>query len=226
MLIDPYTWHTAAISDLIRESPHAVSVVFDLPNYTFLSGQHAVVRASLPDGSMIRQYSFASAPNSHLLELTIVKQLDGAVSTWFVDKAQAGDTIELSQPFNGPLRHDFSRDTTRLLMIGGGSGIVPLMSHLRSRRAAKTSAQTTVLYSTRRNDACYSEELLSRAVHETIVTRLTDNNPRLAADDIAPHLTTCDHILICGSRPFVTAMRSIVTKHSPHLPISAEAFSL
>lgn len=226
MLIDPYTWHTATIVEIIRESDNAVSIRVDTKDdYTILAGQHAVVRTQLThDIRLMRQYSFSSAPRSHEIWFTIVKTDGGSISSWYVDHAQVGDTIDISQPFTGPLQTDIAITNTRIHLIGGGSGIAPLMSIVRERRQRGISA-TTVIYSTRSNERCFVDELIPHD-DEAIHIRDTHTTHRITATEIETWCLDGNHIFICGSRQFVDDMRKTIADLLPSAMIYSEAFSL
>ena len=226
MILDPYTWHRLAITTVVRESPQAVSIAVQRPpGYDFAPGQHAVVRVTLPSGGrLMRQYSFASAPSDNTLWFTVIKTADGAVSTWFVDAATPGDRIEISQPFTGPLAQDLSI-VTRCTLIAGGSGIAPIMSHLRTLRTLPKPPQVSLLYTTRRDTQCYKDELLAHA-HETIDGRLTDISPRFDPDEIRQATSGANVVLVCGSRQFVAQLRRILDPVVASDRIYSEAFSL
>ena len=224
MLIEAYKFQTVRIVRIVREAEKAVSIQLERPvGYNFAPGQHAVVRVQLPDGiKLVRQYSFSSAPDSATICLTIVQEGDGIVSTWFNQTAMVGDTVELSQPFTGPLVQKLPR--TKVCMIAGGSGIAPLMSHLQLRRSAKFF-NTVLLYSTRTDELCFVSKL-TPLPGESIEIRLTDRAPRFTPEEILHSIQGTDQILICGSRPFVLAMRAICEAQSPADKIHIEAFSL
>ncbi len=225
MILDPYTWYTATIVQIIRESRHAVSVLLhlDMP-YTFSPGQHAVIRVSPhPGSSVVRQYSFSSTQENGLW-LTIVKTPDGVVSSWFVDQAVVGDSIKISQPFTGPLIDATSLDDTPICLIAGGSGIAPIMSILRSRRS-KNVFETTLVYSTRTDERCFADEL-SPQKNEIIHLRDTSQTSRITKNEIEEWCTNSQHIYICGSRQFVDTIRDYIKKTHPSAAVHCEAFSI
>jgi ferredoxin-NADP reductase len=227
MLIDPYSWNTVRITNIVRESPDAVTLVTELPtDYTFRPGQHAIVRVTLKDGTQrLRQYSFAHAPHENELCFTITRSPGGEVSSWSIDHATTKSTIDVSQPFTGPLDHDLS--TYRSIgMIAGGSGIVTIMSHLRTLRYAQSSTHISLMYSTVSDQKCYISELVDSNTNEHILVRLTDTQLRFSRSEIVEHMKDCDVILLCGSRKFVTALQSICHETFPDTPTLAEAFSL
>lgn len=224
MLIDAYRFQPCRIESVVRESEKAVSVWVARPeDYVFQPGQHAVVRVLIPDGSkLVRQYSFSSGPNEASLRLTVVQEGDGIVSSWFNQVAADGDVIELSQPFAGPLMQEITR--AKICMIAGGSGIAPLMSHLELRRA-EDAFNTTLLYSTRTDELCFSNTL-APLPGESVEIRLTDKVPRFTPEEILTAAENAEAVLICGSRPFVLTMRSICEQCFPADKVHTEAFSL
>lgn len=223
MLIDPYRFQPANIERIVRESKRAVSVCLELPDgYTFTPGQHAVVRVTMPGGSkLVRQYSFSAPIDSGKLWLTVVQEPDGQVSTWFTETARIGDIVEVSHPFTGPLVQEYPYG--QICMIAGGSGIAPLMAHIRVLRQTKTPF--TLLYSTRSDEQCFADEL-TPLPGEKIIIRLTDTEPRFTEHEIAQELTKDSTVFICGSRPFALAMRGYSETIVPSDHIHSEAFSL
>lgn len=223
MLIDPYHWQTVTIVDSTRESPDCISIGVSKPRgYRYQSGCHAIVRVTHEGASYIRQYSFASINEDETIRFIITRQPDGIVSSWFIDTAMIGDQIEISQSFHGPLELAYE-GVSRLGMIAGGSGVVPMMSHIRRLTHDKNPLPFTLLYSTKSTAYCNQNEVPAT---KTIITRLTDSEPRFRDKEIISHLRDCSHVLICGSRPFVTHMRTVVAANLPNAQIHAESFSL
>ena len=102
-----------------------------------VAGQHVDVRLTAPDGYQAqRSYSIASAPGAPTIELAIERLDDGEVSPYFHEVARPGDSVEIRGPIGGHFvwRSD---DGGPLLLVGGGSGVVPLMAMLRHRAAAR-----------------------------------------------------------------------------------------
>jgi ferredoxin-NADP reductase len=137
--------------------------VDDWPGH--LAGQHADVRLTASDGYRAeRSYSIASPPEAPALELTVERLEDGEVSSFLTGELQPGDTIELRGPIGGHFVWS-ARDRRRpLLLVGGGSGIVPLMCMLRHRRLSRSPVPAALLYSVRtREDVIYRDELAELA---------------------------------------------------------------
>lgn len=223
MLIDPYQFQPTTIEKIIHEAENAVSVKVATPaGYEFELGQHAVLRVTMPDGSrLVRQYSFSAPPASNEVWFTVVKELNGQVSSWFTETAKVGDKIEISHPFTGPLVHKNTRGN--ICMIAGGSGIAPLIGFVRQYRSE--GIPFTILYSTRSSERCYKDELVPLP-SETIVVRLTDEENRFTPEEIAHAVATASTVLLCGSRPFVLTMRECCESLVPSSQLLSEAFSL
>lgn len=226
MIIDPYSWQTVRILEVHRESRHAVSLRITRPNnYHFMIGQHAAIRVNLPGGtSVLRQYSFASATSADDIWLTIVKTPGGLVSSWLVDEACIGDNLAISQPFTGPLCQPDILLSAPLCLIAGGSGIAPLMSILRERRL-HGRFDTTLIYSTRTDERCFESELQPQH-EESIIIRDTTTTARLSNEDILTIHAQTSYTFICGSKQFVTTMRTYCDNSAPTSYIFSEAFSL
>ena len=132
------------------ETPRARTLVLDVPGWPgHRPGQHLDVRLTAEDGYQAqRSYSIASALENGRVELTVERIEDGEVSPYLVDELVAGDRFEL----RGPVGGYFVWDTTLggpLLLVAGGSGIVPLMAMLRHHAAAASDVPTRLLYSSR-----------------------------------------------------------------------------
>jgi ferredoxin-NADP reductase len=153
-------WRSARIAEIVRETDKAATLVLDVNGWTgHRAGQHVDVRLTADDGYRAqRSYSIASAPEDGL-QITVERLDDGEVSPWFVDVAHAGDAFEVRGPFGGWFVWEASQGGP-LLLIAGGSGLVPLMSMLRHRRNAHSQAPARVLVSARDpDDVLYRTEL-------------------------------------------------------------------
>jgi ferredoxin-NADP reductase len=161
----PLVWRTVEVVETRRETGRARTLrlrVSDWPGHD--PGQHVDVRLTSDDGYQAqRSYSIASAPEEPLA-LTIERMVDGEVSPYLVDELRAGDTFEIRGPIGGYFRWR-TQDGGPLLLVGGGSGVVPLMSMLRHRAARQSSVPARLVYSARTlDDALYLPELDSLRV--------------------------------------------------------------
>ena len=137
------------------------SLVLEAPDWPgHLAGQHVDVRLTADDGYQAeRSYSIASAPESSRLAITVERLEDGEVSPYLVGEVRVGDKVELRGPIGGYFVWR-AVDARPLLLIAGGSGIVPLMAMLRHRSAAGARVPTRLLYSSRSfDDIIYRDEL-------------------------------------------------------------------
>ncbi len=132
----PAVWHTATVVAVHDETPRDedVPAAPRRADADTSAGQHYVVRLTAPDGyTASRSYSVASPPDGgDEIELTVERLDDGEVSTFLHDVVEVGDELEVRGPIGGYFVWDA---TTPALLLGGGSGIVPLMAMLRLARA-------------------------------------------------------------------------------------------
>ena len=156
----PGRWQIATVTGVKQETPRVKSFRLELPMWMpHLPGQHYDVRLTAPDGYRAqRSYSIASSPlDEGEIELTIDRLDDGEVSPYFHDVVVEGDQVEVRGPFAS---YFVWRGERPVLLAGGGSGVVPLMSMLRHRRRTMPDLEMRLLYSVRSADeVIYSDEL-------------------------------------------------------------------
>jgi ferredoxin-NADP reductase len=224
----PITWRVTTVHDLIRENAHACTLVLDVPGWPgHTAGQHVDVRLTAEDGYQAeRSYSIASAPESTRLELTIERIDDGEVSPYLADELRAGDELELRGPIGGPFTWRVSLGGP-LLLLAGGSGLVPLMAMLRHRAAQHSDVDARLLMSARRvEDLLYPAELerLGADVHYTLTRGAPDGwtgfTGRIDAEmlrALGPPPSERPLVYLCGPTPFVehTADLLVAQGHSP-----------
>jgi ferredoxin-NADP reductase len=205
-------WRPAEVREVIRETPSAATLVLDVDGWPgHRAGQHLDVRLTAEDGYRAqRSYSIASAPEDGAPAITVERLDDGEVSPYLVDDAQAGDMLEVRGPVGGWFVWEVAQGGP-LWLIGGGSGVVPLMSMLRHRERAGSDAEARLLLSARRpQDVIYAAELASYGATVTYTreapadwsgyARRVDR-AMLAAVAFAPEQRP--RIYICGSTGFV-----------------------
>jgi ferredoxin-NADP reductase len=216
-------WQQAILTSIRKQTSRTKSFFFKLPEpLVFQAGQHMDVRLTATDGYQAqRSYSIASAPESSTdLELVIERLDDGEVSPFFHDIAQVGDLIELRGPIGGHFIWSVT-DPKPVLLIGGGSGIVPLVSMVRHRAANASTLPMLLLVSARTSaDVIFREELLELARQNTgfqcVLTttrspavRDVDYDRRVDAAMMAELLRRMPAmpatIYVCGSDSFVEA---------------------
>jgi ferredoxin-NADP reductase len=145
----PLEWQIARVSALLAETPTVKTLTLTLPRWTpHRPGQHYDVRLVAPDGYQAqRSYSIASAPErAGVVELTVERLEDGEVSTYLTDVLVVGDEVEVRGPIGGYFVWDVTMGGP-LLLVAGGSGVVPLMAMLRHRKAAGARTPARLLYS-------------------------------------------------------------------------------
>jgi ferredoxin-NADP reductase len=203
-------WQQASVTDIRVETRRVKTFSLRLPSPTaHLAGQHFVVRLSAPDGyTAQRSYSVASPPgDGWSIDLTVERLPDGEVSAFLHDELQVGDTLELRGPIGGWFVWDGS---TPALLIGGGSGVVPLMAMLRLARQQPQQSLAHLLVSAREpTDLIYAGELMGDDA-TVLFTRaaLPDSvrvPGRITADDLRPHVRSDATVYVCGSAGFAAS---------------------
>lgn len=218
-------WLVATVARVVEETPSTRTLALDVPGWPGHSaGQHVDVRLTADDGYQAqRSYSIASAPDDKQLSLTVERLEDGEVSSYLCGELRPGDQFEVRGPIGGYFVWRAS-DGGPLLLVAGGSGIVPLMSMLRHRSfALKDAAQrralpARLLYSSRRwDDVIYRAELDALAAGDDslqVTHTITRDAPaswtghrrridRAMLSEVAWPPTERPHIFICGPTPFV-----------------------
>ena len=158
----PTAWQPATVLSISEETRRVKTIRFTVSDWPgHLAGQHADVRLTAEDGYRAeRSYSIASPPEVSGLALTVEHLEDGEVSPFLTSQLQPNDTIQLRGPIGGAFVWSAFEWRKPLLLVGGGSGIVPLMCMLRHRRLSGSAVPAALLYSCRtREDVIYREEL-------------------------------------------------------------------
>jgi ferredoxin-NADP reductase len=235
----PLRWHTARVRELREENARTRTIVLDDPAWPgHAAGQHVDVRLTAEDGYQAqRSYSIASAPEEPLA-LTVERIDDGEVSPYLTEELRIGDDLELRGPVGGHFtwRTD---DGGPLLLIAGGSGLVPLMAMLRHRNARRDRTPTWLLVSSRSlDDLLYAEELMLDSAEAGVAVRitLTRRQPpdwmgyarRVDVDmlrELGPPPAERPRTFVCGPTPFVEhAADALVMLGHPPEQIHAERF--
>jgi ferredoxin-NADP reductase len=154
------------------------TIVFEIPGWPgHRAGQHVDVRLTAEDGYRAeRAYSIASAPGEPVA-ITVERLDDGEVSPYLTDEVRAGDELELRGPIGGYFVWG-AEDGGPLLLVAGGSGVVPLRAILRERRRAGSDVEARLLYSSRSlEDVIYRDELDEPADGVQVVHTLTRTQP-------------------------------------------------
>jgi ferredoxin-NADP reductase len=174
-------WQLASVVGKQFETPRGMTVRLESDAWPgHLPGQHVDVRLTAEDGYQAqRSYSIASAPAAGRLDLTVEEIADGEVSPYLSEELRPGDRLELRGPIGGYFTWT-EADGGPLLLVGGGSGVAPLMSMLRYREAIDSDIPATLLYSSRSwDEIIYREELdrLSADPALRVIHTLTRSHP-------------------------------------------------
>ena len=234
-------WRVAEVAKIVDETPRVKSLVLDVPGWPgHRPGQHVDVRLTAEDGYQAqRSYSVASEPESTRLMLTVELIEEGEVSPYLTSDVRAGDKFELRGPIGGYFVWTVGIGGP-LFLVAGGSGIVPLISMLRYRAAAKSTIPVLLLYSSRTfEDIIYREELDQMAARNdglTVVYTLTRRQPpgwtggarridRSMLESVGVPANARPKIFICGPTSLVdsTAQSLLELGHERHL-IKTERF--
>jgi len=235
-------WEVATVAALRDETPHVKTLSLDVAGWSgHRPGQHVDIRLTAEDGYQAqRSYSIASAPSvESRIELTIERVAGGEVSPFLHDEVAVGDRFEVRGPIGGYFVWD-GGSTDPLLLVAGGSGVVPLMAIVRHRAAVGSSAPCTLLFSSRTPaDIIYGAELETLAARNDglrVVHTLTREQPegwtgysrRIDAQMLQDVLGTASgsaNVFVCGPTPLVeVAATSLVSLGLPSSRVRTERF--
>jgi ferredoxin-NADP reductase len=231
-------WLVATLEGTKDETATAKTLVLDVPGWPgHLAGQHVDVKLTAEDGySAQRSYSIASSPDGAHLELTVQRIADGEVSPYLTEVMEAGDPLEL----RGPIGYWFvwdPRSAAKVLLVAGGSGVVPLMAMIRAHAAEGSKVPLRLIYSVRTPaDIIYADELSERSMASELevtylYTRATPTPPppppplgayagRISTDIIAKAAWPASDspaVFICGPTGFVESASDLLVAagHDP-----------
>jgi ferredoxin-NADP reductase len=238
-LLERLTWRVAELVDVVTETPRVKTLVFDVPGWPgHRAGQHVDVRLTAEDGYRAeRSYSIASVRDGARIELTVERLDDGEVSPYLTNELRPGDRIELRGPVGGYFVWEPAQGGP-LLLVAGGSGVVPLMAMIRTRAAVGSDADTRLLSSSRSwDDVIYRDELERLNGNGlAVVHTLTRSQPpgwtgyarRVDAEllaELGPSPAELPRTYVCGPTPFVETVAEalVALGHEPHA-IKTERF--
>lgn len=219
----PLTWQVATVAELRVETPRVKTVSLRVPGWqSHRPGQHVDIRLTAEDGYQAqRSYSIASAPGERqLIDLTVERVPDGEVSPFLHDELMIDDRFEVRGPIGGYFVWD-SAAADPLLLVAGGSGVVPLMAIVRHRAQTRSGVPCTLLYSSRTaEDIIYADELErmgARGDGLRVIHTLTRAQPpgwsgysrRIDADILGEVLATTGRMaqaFVCGPTPLVESV--------------------
>ncbi len=226
----PTAWQAATVVAITDETSRAKTFRLRLERpVAHLAGQHYVVRLTAPDGyTASRSYSVASAPDaSGEVDLTVERLAGGEVSGFLHDVAEVGDELEVRGPLGGWFVWDGS---TPAVLVGGGSGVVPLMAMLRLARASGRPDLVRLVVSVRSpDDLLYAAELAGPEVTVVYTRRSPAGAPRppgrLAAADLPARPAPGATAYVCGSAGFADAATDLLIASGwPATSIRVERF--
>ncbi len=225
-------WRPAVLVDRRTETPSARTLVLEVDEWAgHLAGQHVDVRLTAEDGyQSARSYSLAAPADGTRLEITVQRTAGGEVSPFLADELAVGDSVEVRGPLGGWFVWRPS-DPAPVLLVAGGSGVVPLMAMVRARAGA-SRAPFRLVYSLRTpDDRIYAAELRRRAAEDgglDVAYVYTREAPagsprppgRIRADDLLAHGWPPDFeptCYVCGPTPLVEAVAGLLVAagHDP-----------
>ena len=230
-LLGRLNWLQAEVVELVPETARTKTIAFDVEGWSgHRAGQHVDVRLTAEDGYQAeRSYSIGSAPDGTRIELTVERLDDGEVSPYLTEELRPGDRIELRGPVGGYFVWE-PKVGGPVLLVGGGSGVVPLMAMLRERVASGSDAEMKLLLSSRSwDDVIYRDEL-ERIGDDgvTVVHTLTRAQPpgwtgyarrvdQAMLEEVAPPPAERPLVYVCGPTPFVEAVANGLVQlgHAP-----------
>jgi ferredoxin-NADP reductase len=211
----PIRWRTVGVREVVDETAQAKTLVLDVPDWAgHVAGQHVDVRLTAEDGYQAqRSYSIASAPEDRRLALTIERIDDGEVSPYLAGEVRAGDEFEIRGPVGGHFTWRV-QDGGPLLLVAGGSGLVPLMAMLRHRAAQGNDVDARLLLSARSLEDVFYRDELSALDGVRVSYTLTRERPadwsgydrRVDAEmlaEVGPAASEDPRIFVCGPTAFV-----------------------
>jgi ferredoxin-NADP reductase len=231
------SWQIATVEDVVDETASVRTLVLDVPEWAgHRAGQHLDVRLTAEDGYRAeREYSIASAPGEPVA-ITVERLDDGEVSPYLAEELRPGDELELRGPIGGYFVWG-PEDGGPLLLVAGGSGIVPLRAMLRHRLRSRSEVPVRLLYSSRSlEDVIYRHELDQPAAGVEILYTLTRGQPpgwdgyarRVDAALVAEVAWPVDEdprVFVCGPTSFVETVASgLVAFGYPPQRVKTERF--
>jgi len=211
----PSSWQTATVVSVRTETPRAKTFRLALAHPSpHLAGQHYVLRLTAPDGyTASRSYSVASAPgDTGEIEVTVERLTGGEVSEFLHEIVVPGDQLDVRGPIGGWF---VWRGDSPALLIGGGSGVVPLMAMLRHARRTGTTDLVRLLVSVRTPQDLYYADELPGPESTVVYTRQSPAGwprppSRLTAADLAPLVFPDATVYVCGSSGFADAATGLL----------------
>jgi ferredoxin-NADP reductase len=214
-------WQNAVVRSVRAETPSARTLRLAVPAARrHVAGQHYVVRLTAPDGyTASRSYSVASAPADGFddppggeIELTVERLRDGEVSEYLCDVVEPGDELEVRGPIGGFFAWPGEAPA---LLVGGGSGVVPLMAMLRQARRTGREDLLRLVVSARSPAELYYADEIAGPQTTVLYTRQAPPGAgraagRLALADLAGLVRGGEDVFVCGSPGFADAATTVL----------------
>jgi ferredoxin-NADP reductase len=233
------TWQTATVDSVVDETSTVRTISFSVPDWAgHRAGQHLDVRLTADDGYRAeRSYSIAAAPGEPVA-ITVERLDNGEVSPYLTQDLQPGDQIELRGPIGGYFVWDGgTSDSAPLLLLAGGSGVVPLRAMLRQRARTGSPAPMRLLYSARSlAEVIYRSELSEEPDGVQVIYTLTRQQPpgwtgyarradQAMIAEVAWPVAQAPVAYVCGPTNFVEAVAAdLVALGYPAERVKTERF--
>ena len=224
-LTDHRSWRPATLVDRRVETSTAHTLVFDIDGWLdHVPGQHLDLRLTAPDGyQATRSYSLAAPAHGHRVEITVQRTVGGEVSPFLTDALRIGGVVEVRGPLGGWFVWE-PEQVEPVLLVGGGSGVVPLMSMIRTRPRNSTAAFALLCSVKTPEDRLYASELEQFAIQgggvavQWLYTRRPPSDDprlpgRLTAQDLSDHGWSPDAnpiCYVCGPTGFVESAAELL----------------
>jgi ferredoxin-NADP reductase len=225
------TWRLAEVADVVEQTMRTRTLLLDVDGWSgHRAGQHVDIRLTAEDGYQAeRSYSIASGPDDPRLELTVERIDDGEVSPYLVDEVRGGDTFEIRGPIGGYFAWS-PDDGGPLLLVAGGSGVVPLRSMLRAR---PRDVPARLIYSARTHDDVIYRDELAALGDDVVLTLTREQRDGVRAGRVDEDLLreagfppeADPRVFVCGPTSFVESVASaLVALGHPPQRIRTERF--
>lgn len=227
------SWQLGEVSAVTAETPEVASIALDVPGWPgHAAGQHVDVRLTAEDGyAAQRAYSIASPPEEPGVVITVARVRDGEVSSFLLEEVRAGDRLELRGPIGGYFTWDAGQGGP-LLLVAGGSGVVPLMAMVRHRFASGSQVPVRLLVSSRTVDDIIYRDELARLARDDAGFQVTHTLTRTQPAGWSGYRRRIDQamlaevgwpaeerprVFVCGPTPLVESVAAALTRlgHAP-----------
>ncbi len=223
-------YHSLTIKEIRKETPNAVSIVFDIPTalkneFKFIAGQYLTLKKEIAGKEIRRAYSICSAANSGELRVAVKAVDNGTFSVFATTILKEGDTLEVSQPKGKFILETSKTNIKNYLGIAAGSGITPIMAMLKTVLTEEPNSTFTLIYSNKTEvDTIFKDEIdqlsasfpnqfkiqyvLSREQKEYAINGRIDSNIIHNITSNKLQQTVFDAAFLCGPKDMVTTVKN------------------